>query len=96
MNEEKIITEKEYNREDLLSVVVQQDSELKEHLVRYVGEKFDREEVTVHMIAEIMAHEFPEFMVSVAEENFLRGYKLGLDDGTELLNKQNEGSHSEE
>jgi hypothetical protein len=96
MSEDKIISEKEYNREDLLSVVAQQDSQLKEHLVQYVGEKYDREEVTVHMIAEIMAHEFPEFMVSIAEENFLRGYKLGLDDGTELLSKQSEGSQSEE
>ena len=96
MSEDKIITESEYNREDLLSVVAQQDSELKEHLVKYVGEKFDKEEVTVHMIAEIMAHEFPEFMVSVAEENFLRGYKLGLDDGTELINRNNEGSNTKE
>ena len=96
MSEDKIITESEYNREDLLSVVVQQDSELKEHLVKYVGEKFDKEEVTVHMIAEIMAHEFPEFMVSIAEENFLRGYKLGLDDGTELINRNNEGSNTKE
>ena len=96
MSEDKVISEKEYNREDLLSVVAQQDSQLKEHLVQYVGEKYDREEVTVHMIAEIMAHEFPEFMVSIAEENFLRGYKLGLDDGTELLSKQSEGSQSEE
>ena len=96
MSEDKVISEKEYNREDLLSVVAQQDSQLKEHLVQYVGEKYDREEVTVHMIAEIMAHEFPEFLVSIAEENFLRGYKLGLDDGTELLSKQSEGSQSEE
>tara|TARA_R100001591_G_C4349702_1_gene182782 strand:- start:1892 stop:2182 length:291 start_codon:yes stop_codon:yes gene_type:complete len=96
MSEDKIITESEYNREDLLSVVAQQDSELKEHLVKYVGEKFDKEEVTVHMIAEIMAHEFPEFMVSIAEENFLRGYKLGLDDGTELINRNNEGSNTKE
>ena len=96
MSEDKIITESEYNREDLLSVVAQQDSELKEHLVKYVGEKFDKEEVTEHMIAEIMAHEFPEFMVSIAEENFLRGYKLGLDDGTELINRNNEGSNTKE
>jgi len=32
------------------------------------------------MIAEIMAHEFPEFVYAMAEENFLRGYQLGLND----------------
>ena len=32
------------------------------------------------MIAEILAVEFPEFVWAFAEENFLRGYQLGLDD----------------
>jgi len=36
------------------------------------------------MIAETVASDFPEFMFAVAEENFLRGYKLGLDDATTL------------
>ena len=49
-------------------------------LVEYVGTKFDKEEVTVQMIIEAMAHEFPEFVFSFAEENFIRGYQLGLDD----------------
>ena len=49
-------------------------------LVEYVGTKFDEEQVTVNMIAETMAHEFPEFVYAFAEENFLRGYQLGLDD----------------
>ena len=42
--------------------------------------KFDKEEVTVNMIVETMAAEFPEFVWSFAEENFLRGYQVGLDD----------------
>ena len=32
------------------------------------------------MIAEMLASEFPEFTWAFAEENFLRGYQLGLDD----------------
>ena len=32
------------------------------------------------MVAEILAHEFPEFVYAMAEENFLRGYQLGLND----------------
>ena len=86
MSEEKVITEKELNENELLGFAVQPDSELKTHLVEYVGTKFDREEVTVNMIAETLAHEFPEFMMAIAEENFLRGYQLGLDDGTKLTN----------
>ena len=31
-----------------------------------------------------MASEFPEFLLVIAEENFLRGYQLGLEDATTL------------
>ena len=55
-----------------------------------MGTKFDKEEVTVNMIAEIMATEFPEFVYAMAEENFLRGYELGLEDATNLHTKQTE------
>ena len=57
---------------------------MKTHLVEYVGTIFEKEEVTVNMIAETLAYEFPEFMVAIAEENFLRGYQLGIDDGVKL------------
>ena len=64
----------------MLSMVVEKDSALKEYLVEYVGTKLDQEDVTVHMIAEVLASEFPEFLFPVAEENFLRGYEVGLND----------------
>ena len=74
------ITEEQVHQNPVLGMTVEKDSELKNYLVEYVGTKFDREEVTVNMVAEIMAHEFPEFVYAVAEENFLRGYQLGLND----------------
>ena len=84
MSEEKVITEEEAHTNPLLSLVVQPESELKEYLVEYVGTKFDNESVTVNMIAETLAEEFPEFTMAFAEENFLRGYQLGLDDATRI------------
>ena len=42
------------------------------------------------MIAEIIATEFPEFMFAIAEENFLRGYQLGLEDAKGLYTTQTE------
>ena len=36
------------------------------------------------MIAETLATDFPEFTFAFAEENFLRGYQLGLDDAKGL------------
>jgi len=70
----------------MLSMIVEKDTALKKFLVDYVGEKLDQEEVTVHMIAEVMASDFQEFLFPLAEENFLRGYKIGLNDA-ELLEK---------
>ena len=59
------------------------DTELKQYLVNFVGEQKElkeEDEVTVEMIVEVMAEEFPEFVLSVAEENFLRGYDQALSD----------------
>ena len=65
-----------------LKEVVSKDSELKEWLVDYVGKQTnpDSEEVTVEMIVETLAKEFPEFLLVVAEENFIRGYEQALAD----------------
>jgi hypothetical protein len=84
MSEEKTITEKELHTNKTLAMPVQTDTKLKEILVEYVGTKLDTEEVTVNMIAEVLALDFPEFAFAYAEENFLRGYQLGLDDAKEL------------
>ena len=84
MSEENIKTEKQVHQNPMLAMTVKGDSELKKMLVDYVGTKLDNEEVTVNMIAEVLAAEFPEFVFAFAEENFLRGYQLGLDDADRL------------
>jgi hypothetical protein len=53
---------------------------MKEWLVTYVGTRYNQEDVTVEMIVDVMASEFPEFLLAIAEENFLRGYTKGLED----------------
>tara|TARA_R100000908_G_C3742028_1_gene138303 strand:+ start:321 stop:608 length:288 start_codon:yes stop_codon:yes gene_type:complete len=89
MSEEKTISEKEIHKNPRLHMPVNPDSELKNYLVDYVGNKLnpEDEEVTINMIAEVLATDFPEFVLPFAEENFLRGYKLGLDDAEELYKK---------
>ena len=79
-NETPAKTEQEIHTNPMLAMPVNPDSELKSYLVRYVGSKLDKEEVTVNMVAEVLALEFPEFVFAFAEENFLRGYQLGLED----------------
>ena len=65
---------------NLQEVVDPEDSPMKEWMVTYVGTRFDKEDVTVEMIVDVMANEFPEFLLAIAEENFLRGYSKGLED----------------
>jgi hypothetical protein len=66
---------------DLL-IPVLRDNRLKELIVDYVGEKLnpENEEVTVEMILDVFSTDFPEFLLPLAEENFIRGYQLALDD----------------
>ena len=65
-----------------LKKAVDKDTALKEWLVDYVGTKTDPEDgnVTVEMIIEQVARDFPEFLLAVAEENFIRGYEQALND----------------
>jgi len=77
-----------------LEKVVKEDTPVKEWLVNYVGEKINPEngEITVGMIVETLAEEFPEFLLVLAEENFIRGYEQALTDvevGRSLVETQN-------
>jgi hypothetical protein len=95
MSEEKIVTEEDLHINPALRMAVGKETALKHHLVEYVGTKFDKEEVTVEMIVDVLAQEFPEFMLAIAEENFLRGYKVGVDDAYRSTNRKNKESAEE-
>ena len=58
------------------------DTPMKEWLVDYVGNNINPEndEVTLSMIVEVMAKEFPEFLLALAEENWVRGYHQAITD----------------
>ena len=73
---------KEYEKNPVLDESVDSNNELKSFLVDYVGSKLDPDDknVTVEMIVETMASEFPEFVLALAEENWVRGYQQALDD----------------
>ena len=70
------------NKNPELTSRVNAENELKEYLVNYVGEKIkpDTDEVTVAMVIEVMSDEFPEVVLALAEENFIRGYEQAFKD----------------
>ena len=57
-------------------------SPLKEMIVEYVGEKMQPQdnEVTYEMVVGLLAEEFPEVVMLLAEENFLLGYQVAMED----------------
>jgi hypothetical protein len=73
---------KEFSSNPVLKEIVKKDGPLKEILVEYVGKALKPEDnnITVEMIVETMAAEFPEFLLAVAEENWIRGYQQALAD----------------
>ena len=77
----------------LESTVNKDESELKRWLVNYVGDKTNPENgnVTVENIIDVMSEEFPEFLMALAEENWIRGYHQALTDvevGEKLAKEQ--------
>ena len=77
----------------ILNEAVNTDTELKIWLVNYVGEQHSPEngEVTVGLIVDTIAKEFPEFLLAVAEENWIRGYHQALidvDTGRTMLEEE--------
>ena len=73
---------KELESNPMLNQVGEPDTDLKNMLVEYVGTTLNpgNLEVTVEMIIEVVAKEFPEFVLSLAEENWVRGYQQALVD----------------
>ena len=78
----KHINEEDYKENPTLSKILEPENDLKNILIQYVGKRINPEDknVTVEMVIDVMAAEFPDFLLVVAEENFIRGYQQALDD----------------
>lgn len=68
--------------EELLREAAPGHSELKEIIVNYVGNTLnpESEDVTVDSIIDVFADQFPEFLLVLAEENWINGYTQALND----------------
>lgn len=80
---------------------VEVNNPLKEFIINYVGTKLSPEDemVSLEMVVQVLADEFPEFMLAVAEENWIRGYYQALHDveqGEKILKENEEVSNEEE
>jgi hypothetical protein len=74
-----------------LDKTVEPETGLKTLVVNYIGETLDGpEDITVDMAVQVFAAEFPEFLMAVAEENFVRGYEQALTDVENYAKEQQE------
>ena len=101
MSKKKTVKEEVVNEKDLdlknpdLKEEVDTETVVKNFLVSYTGEKTNPEDnqVSLEMIVETVAEEFPEFLLAVAEENWIRGYHQALHDvehGEKLMQDEQE------
>jgi len=78
----EIETTNKLETDDAQKVIQATEGPLKQMLVEYVGKVLrpEDEQVTVEMIVQTLASEFPEFLLVVARENWIRGYEQALSD----------------
>jgi hypothetical protein len=71
-----------FNERELLEKEVEADSALKTFIINYVGEKLNPANnlINIEMVIEVLAQDFPDVVLALAEENFIRGYTQGLED----------------
>ena len=83
--------------EELTKQVHPTDSELKEIIVNYVGKRLnpENEEINVQQVIEVFANEFPEFVLCVAEENWINGYTQALKDTEYMESKRDESGKNQ-
>jgi hypothetical protein len=78
-----------------IDINIETNTKLKSWLVDYVGNTLAEKEdtVTVQMIVNVFSQQFPEFLLAVAEENWIRGYRQALSDveeGRKIAVSQNQ------
>ncbi len=77
---------------NLLKEIAPNESELKDIVINYVGQKLNPEsdEITVEQIVDVFAEQFPEFLLALAEENWINGYTQALRDSKSIHGQQQE------
>lgn len=85
-------TEKDLSEElSTLGTKAEGGNNLQDYIINYVGEKVNPEDdqVTVGMIIDVLAEQFPQLVLCLSEENWVRGYQQALvdvEEGEKLFN----------
>ena len=71
-------------------IVNKSETPLKDIIIEFVGNKKspENDEVTIQHITEVFTEEFPEFLLVMAEENWINGYTQALTDMDFMVQQQ--------
>ena len=83
---------------DLTKEIAPNESDLKNIIVNYVGQTLnpEKDEITVEQVINVFAEQFPEFLLAIAEENWVNGYSQALKDLEFAKNTQQENLEKSE
>ncbi len=73
-------------------------SNLKDYIVEFVGNKKKPkdDEVTIEHVVEVIAEQFPELIIKIAEENWINGYSQALKDVDFMNNRKDSNKEEQE
>ena len=79
------------------SIIKKNETKLKDIIVDFVGNKINpnNDEVTIENITDVFTEEFPEFLLVMAEENWINGYTQALSDMDFMLQQQRASAKTE-
>jgi len=87
--------EKDYRtflREETSKLLEGKETEFQNMVVEHVGNKLTPTDgkVTAEMVLDTLAEEFPDVLLIVAEENYIRGYADGINENLKQQKQENE------
>ena len=76
-----------------LNDTVENNNELMDYIINYVGQETqpENDEVTIGMVIDVLAEKFPQLVLCLSEEKWVRGYQQALTDVQEGERIFNEG-----
>ena len=66
--------------EDLAKKVVEEDNDFKIMILEYIKKNVEKKEITIEDVGITMTEKFPEFILAIAEKNWVHGYTQALND----------------
>ena len=78
--------EEEIKKKEELFDYKENNNSLKNSIIEHTKKKLERENigVTIEEVIEVLVSSFPDIILAIAEENWIRGYKQATEDNLQM------------